>query len=297
MSPLLPVFVLLGSSMLWGLTWLPLKHFGELGVRGPLVTLIAHGSVGVLALPWLWSARQRLWPYRRHMLGIAVFGGLANVAFASAMLAGEVTRVMALFYLLPAWGVLGGRFFLHEPIDAQRALSLTGALLGAFLVLGGPAVWSAAPALVDCLALASGLGLALNNLIFRATPQVSVRLKVGVNFVGCLCWAAAAVALGVSRAPEQVPGALWVELLGFGLIWILVATLGTLWGVNQLETGRSSVLVSMELVTAVTSAALVTGRAPTVLEACGGSLILLSTLLEAWRPARRAHAERRCATA
>ena len=51
--PLYPVLVLLAASVAWGLTWIPLKYFAGFGLQGVNVTLVAHGSVGVLSLPWL----------------------------------------------------------------------------------------------------------------------------------------------------------------------------------------------------------------------------------------------------
>ena len=287
MHPLLPAFVLMGCSMLWGLTWLALKHFGEYGLEGPVVTLFAHGSVALMALPLLWRRRREWWSQRRSMALLALAGGLANVAFASAIVLGEVTRVMALFYLLPAWGVLGGKLLLGEHIDGRRRVSLGAALGGAFLVLGGPELWSAPPGLVDVLAVLSGLALALNNIVFRAAQSVSVPIKVSMSFVGCLLWALASIGLGAAEIPASVPAQVWLEVFAFGSIWILVATAGTLWGVNQMEAGRSSVLIVTELVTAVVSASILTRRVPSFGEGVGGALILLSALLEAWRPAQR----------
>src|SRR5687768_11300995 len=103
MNPWLPVVVLLVASTAWGLTWMPLKHFGEHGIRGVWVTLVAHGTVGALALPLLWRTREQWGPTWRSMALLALFGGLANLAFATAIVSGDVLRVMALFYLLPAW--------------------------------------------------------------------------------------------------------------------------------------------------------------------------------------------------
>jgi drug/metabolite transporter (DMT)-like permease len=280
----LPVVTLLASSMLWGLTWLPLKHFGSFGVEGALVTLVGHGSVGLLALPLLYRNRHNLAPYLRDMLAIGFLGGLAQLAFASAMVLGDVMRVMALFYLLPAWGVLGGRLVLKEHIDRQRALSLIFALAGAFLIVGGPAVFRSPPGYVDLLAVASGLGLGLNNVLFRRLQAVPVTPKVAVVFVGSLVWAVPFVVFADKPLPSAVPGMVWAEVAAFGLIWILVATAGTLWAVNQMEAGRSSVLIIVELVTAIASAAILTGIEPAPIEWLGGALILGSALLEGWRP-------------
>src|SRR5688500_12151129 len=117
MNPWLPVLVLLVASASWGLTWMPLKHFGDFGIRGVWVTLVAHGTVGMLALPLVWRTRRQWGGSWRTMALLAVFGGLANLAFAAAIVSGDVLRVMALFYLLPAWGVIGGRVLLGEVID------------------------------------------------------------------------------------------------------------------------------------------------------------------------------------
>ncbi len=277
--------VLLGSSVLWGLTWLPLKHFGGYGIEGPLVTLGAHGTVGLLAIPFLVAQRSAwrdAWP---SMALLAVFGGLANLAFSTAMSAGDVTRVMALFYLLPAWGVVLARLFLGERLGPHRLLSLALALSGAFFVLGGPSMLVAPPSWIDALAALSGFALAVNNVVFRKAQQVPISHKVGAVFVGSLVWAAAAVALGPSSALVTAPVVEWLGVVAFGLIWILLATAGTLYGVNHLEAGRSSVLIIMELLTAVISAALIQRALPSASTCVGGALVLAAALLEATRAA------------
>src|SRR5688572_14048530 len=140
LNPAYPVLVLITASVLWGLSWLPLKYFAGFGLEGIPVTLVGHGSVGVLALALLLKRRALWWQQRRGMLLLAAVGGLANLAFASAIVRGEVVRVMVLFYLLPAWGALGGYLWLGERVDALRKLAVAGALGGAFLILGGPRI-------------------------------------------------------------------------------------------------------------------------------------------------------------
>jgi drug/metabolite transporter (DMT)-like permease len=278
----LPVFVLLGASTLWGLTWLPLKHFGAFGIDGSLVTLVAHGAVGLFALPLLYARRQAWLAGWSSLAVIGLAGGLANLAFASAMVRGDVTRVMALFYLLPAWGVLLARVLLGERVDGKRGLSLAFALAGAFLVLGGPRILVAPPTWVDAVAALSGLALAVNNVVFRKAQAIPIAPKVAAVFVGSLIWAAAAEAFDESPTPGA-PLVIWLEVVAFGVVWILAATAGTLYGVNNLEAGRSSVLIIMELVAAVVSSALIQRHLPAAITFAGGVLILGSALLEALR--------------
>jgi drug/metabolite transporter (DMT)-like permease len=283
--PLYPVLVLLGASVLWGLSWLPLKYFATWGLQGVSVTLVAHGSVGALAVPWLFGRRQIWRSAWRGMLLLSLFGGLANLAFASAIVSGDVVRVMVLFYLLPAWGVLGGWLLLGERVDGQRKLAVAGALGGAFLILGGVRLLATRPSLSDVLAVVSGMALALNNVVFRKLSEVTVTDKVAAMFAGCILWSLPLTLLGVQALPGGVPAVVWLELAAFGLIGLLAATAGTQWGVAHMETGRSSVLIIMELVAAVVSAALINGARLQPIEWLGGSLIVASAFAEARRPA------------
>jgi drug/metabolite transporter (DMT)-like permease len=280
------VFVLLGASTLWGTTWLPLKYFGSHGLHGVTVTLVAYGSLGALALPWLWARRGSLRRHLSALVAIALLGGLANLSFATAVGAGDVVRVMVLFYLLPAWGVLGGRVVLGERIDARRVAGVACALFGAFLVLGGVHVVHRPPTVNDGLAVVAGLALALQNIAFRKHFAIDVWSKIAAVFVGCLVWALALCALGVGGVPVA-PLEVWLWLVTFGWVWILTATIGTLWAVTRMEAGKSSILLVMELLTAVASAALLSGRRLEPLEWTGGGLIVFATLLEAWRPVPR----------
>jgi drug/metabolite transporter (DMT)-like permease len=283
--PVYPVLVLLAASVTWGLTWIPLKYFASFGLRGVNVTLVAHGSVGALSLPWL-LRRHRAWRREwRGMLLLSTFGGLANLAFACAIVSGDVVRVMVLFYLLPAWGVLGGWLLLGERVDRLRKLTVVGALGGAFLILGGVRILAERPSLADVLAVVSGMALALNNVLFRKLSSVTVPDKVAAMFAGCLVWAIPLTLLGVQALPGLVPTAVWLELAGFGLIWLLVATAGTQWGVAHMEAGRSSVLIIVELVAAVASAALINGVRLRPIEWMGGVLIVAAAFIEARRPA------------
>jgi drug/metabolite transporter (DMT)-like permease len=280
-----PVLVLLASSVVWGLTWIPLKYFAGFGLQGVNVTLVGHGSVGLLSLAWLAHRWRGWWGARRPMLLLATFGGLANLAFATAIVSGDVVRVMVLFYLLPAWGVLGGWLLLGERVDALRKLTVAAALSGAFLILGGVRILAERPSLADVLAVVSGLALALNNVLFRKLAGVPVPDKVAAMFAGCLLLALPLTLLGVQPIPVGVAASIWWQLAGFGLVWLLLATAGTQWGVAHMEAGKSSVLIIMELLTAVASAAVINGVRLRPVEMLGGSLIVVAAFIEARRPA------------
>lgn len=280
---MLPVGVLFCSSCLWGLSWLPLKYLAERGLSGAALILVAYGSVALVLSPILWRERVAWRPQMIFLLMIALVGGLANLAFASSLIYGDVIRAMALFYLLPVWGILGGRIFLQETLTPARLLALALALTGAFFLLGATEIFNAPPRWIDLLAILSGLAFALNNLLFRATPQLPIASKVSAVFVGCGLLAALVLASGFQHLPSTDIGADTMTLaILFGLLGLLLATGATQWAVTHLEAGRSAIIMVMELVAAVISAAILTQATLASHEMLGASLILMASVVEAF---------------
>lgn len=284
MNPALPVTVLLAASVLWGTAWLPLKALSELGIDGiPLVTM-AYGAATLALLPLL-IGQRRQWHGEGHwLLLIVLIGGYANLAFSSALIYGQVVRVMVLFYLLPVWGVLGGRLFLGEHIDNARWLAVVLALAGAVLVLGGDHALDGGISWIDLLALSAGFAFAMNNILFRARQRIPVPSKISAMLAGCALIGALLLSAGAQPLPD-VPFQSWLWVVLFGLAWLLAATAGSQWGVTHLEAGRASIIIVMELVSAVVSATLVGGENLQPSEWLGGALILTAATIEARRPA------------
>jgi drug/metabolite transporter (DMT)-like permease len=278
----LPVLVLFFSSIGWGLTWLPLKYLNQQGVQGPMLVFVAFTAGALVLLP-AFARQQRYWQGQLHYLAlIALFGGFANLSFQIALVQGEVIRVMILFYLLPVWSVLGGRLFLGERIDALRLVTVSGALLGAFLILGGIAMFDTRSSWVDLLAIASGMAFAMNNIVFRATQSLPVTSKVTAVFVGCTVLVGAYLLLATPE-PAIFGWQPLILTMVYGVVWLTLITFGTQWGVTRLEAGRASIIIIMELAAAVVSASLLLGETLTGQELLGGLLVLATVVVETLR--------------
>ncbi|MEY8879372.1 MAG: DMT family transporter [Leptothrix sp. (in: b-proteobacteria)] len=281
----LAIGVLLFSCTLWGLMWWPLKQFAAGGLQGPLLTALSYGAAALAGLPLLWRERSAWRAQATHLIGLAVVGGFANSAFVQALVLGDVVRVMLLFYLSPVWAVLGGRLFLNERVSARRAGAVALALAGAFMVVGGTAAFDAPLSAVDWLSLVAGMAFAGNNLIARAAQAIPMPSKAIAVFIGCAGCAAAVCAFGATPQPGPASAGLWIGVLGFGLVWVLVATVTWQYGVTHLEAGRSGVILIAELLVAVASAVLIGGAVMSPGELIGGALIAAAALLEATAPA------------
>jgi len=281
-SSSLPVVALLCSSLLWGLLWLPNKYVHAAGVDGLQMIAIAYGGVSLLLLPWLIRQRVQWLGNLRGMCAIVLIGGAASVSFNAALIYGDVVRAMVLFYLLPVWGVLGGRLFLGEHIDWQRALSMLLALLGAFLMLGASLDLFSEFSGADLIALASGFFYAMSNILFRGTTTLPFVSKIAaMSMGGALLALLIQLLVSTQSAPLTASGI--AMSLGVGLTFLLLAMLGSQWAVTRMDAGRSSVIMVMELVTAVISAAVLGESVLHAREITGVVLVLLATLLESWR--------------
>jgi drug/metabolite transporter (DMT)-like permease len=282
MNSRIAVIVLLFSSIGWGLTWLPIKALGDAGLNGLHLVFIVMGSVSVVLMPWLVCQRALWLPILPFMLLVALFGGLANIAFQISMLNGDVIRVMILFYMLPIWSVLGGRFILGEVLDRRRLTTLLLCVGGAFLILD---IWNvswSSFSWIDALALLAGFALAANAIVFRFTMDAPFASKIGFMFVGGFVLVSAILVLyptGVALPSTSVIGG----AVAYGLVWILLVSYGSMWGVTCLGAGRGSVLIVVELVVAVLSVLVITQAELKFHEAIGCIMVVLAAILEGIR--------------
>jgi len=278
----LAVTVLFMSSLGWGLTWLPIKGINQMGLDGIHLVFIAFSSAGILLSPFLFVQRHAWRGSIHFLLLIALFGGLANLTFQTAIVHGNVVRVMILFYLLPVWSVLGGWYFLKEKPDWIRITAVFISLAGAALILNIDSKTFTGLNWIDMLAIAAGITFALNNIVFRKTAEQPLGGKVSAMFLGC------AMLIGTyllfSPATASLPSnfsPLYAVL--YGVLFLSLITFGTQWGVTQLEAGRAALIIVMELVTAVVSVALLTDIELTSAEIIGGLLVMTAAVIEGWR--------------
>ena len=282
-APWLPVAVLLFSASMWGLAWWPLKAFGDAGLSGPLLALLTYGAVGLAGLPWLWRERAQWQPQTRLLLLIALLGGWGNAAFVSAIVLGDVARVMLLFYLAPVWSVLGGRLFLGEAVSRRRGAAVALALAGAFLVVGGLSAFGTAPSAADLLAVSAGIGFAGNNIVSRAAQAVPTASKTVALCLGC------AAVCGLMLWANGSAGAVWPQptpglvgaLLVYSFAGLLLVTATWQWSVTRMEAGRSGVIAIAELAVALVSATLIGGALLALREWTGAVLIAAAAVIEA----------------
>ena len=282
-----PALALSFNALVWGTSWWPLRQLAARGLHPLWATAIIYGvAVGVILLARPGSFAQLLRTPALWVLMLAA--GTTNAAFNWGMVAGDVVRVILLFYLMPLWTVLLARVLLHEPITRVAGARVMLALLGAAVVLWPPGSgleglpWPRS--LPDWLGVLGGASFALNNVMLRreaGRPEESLALAmflggaaVSVLLAGLMAWNAL-----VPWPPLPQPGCVTLVLALAALY--LMGNLALQFGTARLPANVTSVVMLTEVVFAAVSAMALGGGVLTGQLLLGGGLILLAALMAA----------------
>lgn len=271
---------LMGSGLVWGLSWWPLKFFAAAGLSGHAIGLSAYTLVAVVALPLILRERARWRSEYGLLLLIGLFFGCANMAFTAALTMGSVVRAMLLFYLLPAWGAIGGALFLGERLGPRRLLAVALSLAGVFVIMGGVSAFSQPLSVADGMALVAGFCYTAASIVNRRARTIPLSSRTLSSFVGCTVVGVAALLFSTPVFPA-LPLATWLLLALFAFVWLLGGTLLTTYGVTHVQASRAAVLQVVELLVAVLSAVWLGAEQIGLKECVGGALIVAATLIEA----------------
>jgi drug/metabolite transporter (DMT)-like permease len=282
--PLALLSLMLGGAV-WGLAWWPLKYFSERGLDGHAIALTAYALIGLLALPLIWRQRPQWQAEWRQLLLIGLLFGIANFFFTWSLMVGSVVRCMLLFFLLPAWGVIGGKLFLRERLGTRRILAVALCLIGVFTIVGGFDVFDAPLSFADAAAFIAGIAYTGAGITNRSAYSIPMTSRTMAAFVGCTVIALLGLAIHVPTIPS-IHITDWTLLVLYAFIWLLGGTLLSTYGVAHVQASRAGVMQVLELIVALVSAVWIGGEWLSQGEILGTVMILAATLVEAL-PARQ----------
>jgi drug/metabolite transporter (DMT)-like permease len=220
----------------------------------------------------------------------AVVFGFALAAWNLALLWGLVARVTLLFYLSPVWAVLLSYLILGNRPDRVRLLAVLLGIAGAVVLLGGAVGGTrvvAGPAFGrgDAMGLLAGLLFAVSITGARKLPgEIDGRAQTLTALFIALVVSAAFGADSLCAISTPTFPALGVALL-VGALMLVPGTMMMLHGANNLDPGRVTLLLLLEIPVAIVSAALLAGESLGQRELAAGAMILTAAALEA-RPGR-----------
>jgi drug/metabolite transporter (DMT)-like permease len=274
---LYPEIAVVVASAVWGLFWIPLRAFTNNGLTGTLAVLAQFLIPLLILMPFalLRLVKGRPTGLGQYRTGILV--GLAVSLYLESLLLTDVARSLILFYMMPVWATMLEVTVLHRPLTRVRRISLGLGLLGLVVILldGSTLTIKVNPG--DLLALLSGMLFSLGALEVRQTRKASVFEQLFAFFLFSSLASFFFTLLPIfpqARLPTllQLYGlAPWLVLTAGLLIPVMT---GVYWGSRQVDPGRLGILLQIEAVVGILSAALFAGE-PFGLRQVTGSVLIV----------------------
>ncbi|MEQ1602356.1 MAG: DMT family transporter [Methylophilaceae bacterium] len=276
-------FGLLFGAVSWGILWYPYRLLEQAGIPGVaasfytfLVALVLGGLVfarhwrGLCALPL-----ATLW--------LALAAGWTNLSYVVAVIDGEVMRIMLLFYLSPLWTLMLAHFWLKERTGKLGMIAIVASLAGAFVMLWQPASMLPVPQCkAEWLALSSGIGFAVSNVLTRKIRHLTLRVKSMAVWAGVVFMALIFLPFHAASfpSPETISAYHGLMMVGLGLVLICTTWL-VQFGITHIPVTRASVIFLFEIVVAAYTSYWLAHETMALNEWLGGSLIILAAMIAA----------------
>ena len=284
-STLLPSVAMVASAFFWGSMWYPLRKVEASGLTGLWSGAFVYGLVVLPLLPLAVIRRRQLrtggWP----LIVVGASVAACNLLFAGGLVMGEVGMVVLLFYLSPIWASLLERLILKAPLTRARWFAIAVALLGMAILQGVQGRLPLPANLSEWFGLLAGFCWSVGLVFNRVGPPISVVDKSFAQFAFAL-----PIGLLIILAMGRIDTWPGFTALGTALPWIVAATLIwvipalslSLWAAGHLSPGRGSMLLMVEVLVGVGSAAWLAGEPLGWHKILGGALIVSASIIDSW---------------
>ena len=275
------------SGALWGLYWIPVRHLQAEGVGAVWFTLGLFAAVLALLVPLLVRYPPARAAFTPRMLVTGLLTGGAFVLYTVSLVLTEVVAAILLFYMSPVWATVLGRVLLAERLTASRLVALAMGLGGLWVVLGSESGVPLPRNPGDWCALAAGVMWALGTLRVHQDAATSSAAHAASLFVGgTLVIGVIALAPDMAGPLPPVTAASAAIVLVMAVVSLLSAW-SILWGARLLSPGRAGLLLMMEVITGLASAAVLAGEPFGMAQVFGSVLIAGAVVVEVLPPAGR----------
>lgn len=285
-SDLLPSLGLALGAALWGLYWIPVRGIEQAGVsvfwNGPVI----FGASAILFLPLMLYRHRQFTEHWKHTLIPGLLAGCAFALYVASLNLTDVVRAILLFYMSPLWSTLLGILILKERLTGNRVLALLLAFSGLYIVL---VVESGLPIprnTGDWFALCSGLCWSIASVkLFQDGARFIIE-KVTIFIMFALLMSLLLVIWhqgnlnGMPTPAVMLNGWYWIALVA---LLMLPITYLTVWPATVLSPGRVGMLLMVEVIVGVGSAAMLTDEQFGLRELTGALLIVSAGVVEVLR--------------
>ena len=278
----LPIFSLLFGAFVWGIIWYPYRLMANAGVSGIYSSFYVFILTIAIALPYFFIAKKKVPIWSKDFWLLALVAGYTNISYVLAVIDGEVVRVMLLFYLSPVWTIFLAHFMLNEDTQKRHYIAVFISLIGAFIMFWEPGYLIHLDSRSDWLALSSGLGFAITNVMTRKNAHMTVNQKALAIWLGVIVVAMICIMFDKNAMPtldffRPVDAAIMMAIA----LSLFLSTLLVQFGVTQIKAVEASSFFLFEIVIAAISSYFLVGESIALKEWLGGILIIAGVILSA----------------
>ena len=278
----LPIFSLLFGAFVWGIIWYPYRLMANAGVSGIYSSFYVFILTIAIALPYFFITKKKVPIWSKDFWLLALVAGYTNISYVLAVIDGEVVRVMLLFYLSPVWTIFLAHFMLNEDTQKRHYIAVFISLIGAFIMFWEPGYLIHLDSKSDWLALSSGLGFAITNVMTRKHAHMTVNQKALAIWLGVIVVAMICIMFDKNAMPtldffRPVDAAIMMMIA----LSLFLSTLLVQFGVTQIKAVEASSFFLFEIVVAAISSYFLVGESIALKEWLGGILIIAGVILSA----------------
>jgi drug/metabolite transporter (DMT)-like permease len=288
-SVLIPSLAVAASAVFWGTTWIPLREIDRPGVPAEWSGLLIYLVPALLVLPMILVRHNQVRAGGMPLLASALAVGACNGLFAISMVFGEIGMVILLFYLNPIWATVLERIVIGTPIAGFRWAGIGLGLLGLVALQGLAGRWPLPSNAAEWMGLAAGVCWAVGLVATNVAHGASMIEKTFLQFVFAAITAGLLVFMMGWADPWPTGDGLIASMpwiLAAAALWVVPAMGLSLWGASRMSPARASMILMLEVLVGVGSAAWLAGEELGLNKIIGGALILSASLVEAWGSAK-----------
>lgn len=277
-----PIFSLLFGAFVWGIIWYPYRLMAQVGVSGIYSSFYVFILTISIALPYFFITKKKVPIWSKDFWLLALVAGYTNISYVLAVIDGEVVRVMLLFYLSPVWTIFLAHFMLNEDTQKHHYIAVFISLIGAFIMFWESGYLIHLDSKSDWLALSSGAGFAITNVMTRKHEHMTINQKALAIWLGVIVVAMICIMFDRNTMPTLdfftlVDGAIMMVIA----LSLFFSTLLVQFGVTQIKAVEASSFFLFEIVVAAISSYFLVGETISLKEWLGGILIIAGVILAA----------------
>ena len=285
---------ILAAGCLWGFMGLFRRYMGELGFSASDLIVLRCGVAALgFALTLLFTGPAQF-KIRLRDAWCFLGSGIVSLLFFTfcyfqAMNYMSLSAAAILLYTAPAIVTLLSALLFRERLTAIKLAAVALAFLGCALVSGLGAGEMALSAAGILYGLGAGLGYALYSIFARCALQRGYSSNT-INFYSCLLAAIGAMLIWGTDGVFETAAASVLNLglaLGAGILTCFLPYLLYTYGLTGMETGRASIMASVEPVVATLVGAAVFHESMSALSYAGVVLVLSAVVLLNVKPRKK----------